>query len=146
MLAWLRTGIATIGLGFLVARFGFFIMLVNGRPSQTHLSSTLIGIVLVILGTLMIGASGWQHKRFLKTLSGDSLPPQYSTRLSLALSMLMVLCGIALAIYLASASKNGEPQTYRGKVVVRNSSVAFLSTDCQPAARIETQLNGSRLP
>ena len=104
MLAWLRTGIATIGLGFLVARFGYFIMVVNGRAANSHLSSTFIGIGLVVLGTMMIGASGWQHKRFLKTLSGDSLPPQYSTRLSLALSMLMVLCGIALAIYLAAAS------------------------------------------
>ncbi|MFY8202182.1 MAG: YidH family protein, partial [Pirellula staleyi] len=34
LLAWLRTGIAIIGLGFLVARFGLFLAL-SRNPQQT---------------------------------------------------------------------------------------------------------------
>jgi putative membrane protein len=108
MLAWLRTGIATIGLGFLVARFGYFMMVMRGGAPGNDLPSKLIGIGLVALGTIMIGLSGWQHRRFLSVLQSESLPPQYSARLSLVLATLMCLCGIALAFYLASASKGSQ--------------------------------------
>ncbi len=108
MLAWLRTGIATIGLGFLVARFGYFMMIVHGGESKDHLSSTLIGIGMVALGTTMIGLAGWQHGRFQNTLESESLPQRYVVRISLALTALMVACGIALAIYLANASRSTE--------------------------------------
>jgi hypothetical protein len=56
----------------------------------------------------MIASSAWQHRRFLSTLQTDSLPPQYSTHLSLVLALLMVVSGIALALYLASASQSTE--------------------------------------
>lgn len=70
LLAWLRTGIASIGLGFLVARFGYFLLMMNGgTPTNSH-SASLIGIGLVLLGTFIIASSAWQHSRFLK-----SLPP-----------------------------------------------------------------------
>lgn len=115
LLAWLRTGIASIGLGFLVARFGYFLMMINGRVSSTHYASSVIGIALVLLGTLMIGLSSWQHGRFITTLRSEHLPQRYSARLSVMISTFMVVAGIALAIYLAMAigkkESNGEHGT-----------------------------------
>lgn len=39
LLAWLRTGIAVIGPGFLVARFGVFLMIVRGQTDDFLLRS-----------------------------------------------------------------------------------------------------------
>jgi len=56
-LTWLRTGIATIGLGFVVAKFGLAIRELTGisalPESDVHLSS-LIGVLLTVLGGAMI--------------------------------------------------------------------------------------------
>ncbi len=50
LLAWLRTGIAVIGLGFLVARFGVFLMIVRGQiVERNQVISSLIGISFVLL-------------------------------------------------------------------------------------------------
>ena len=55
-LAWLRTGIATIGLGFVVARFGLLIRELTGIsaiPETSFHFSSIIGIALVIAGGIM---------------------------------------------------------------------------------------------
>jgi putative membrane protein len=108
LLAWLRTGIATIGLGFLVARFGYFLMMINARLSNSNRLSSAIGIGLVLVGALMIASSAWQHSRFVATLRNDDLPPRYSIRLSLTISALMALLGVSLAVHLASATAATE--------------------------------------
>ena len=57
LLAWVRSGIAAIGLGFLVARFGYFLLAINSKlPGSQHISSA-IGVGLVIIGSLMIALS-----------------------------------------------------------------------------------------
>ena len=53
-LAWVRTGITVIALGFVVAKFGIIIKeLVPGAPATSYHLSSGIGIVLVIAGGLM---------------------------------------------------------------------------------------------
>jgi len=53
LLAWLRTGIAIIGLGFLVARFGLFLAIARNPPATTPsiTGSTVIGTGFVLLGS-----------------------------------------------------------------------------------------------
>jgi putative membrane protein len=104
LLAWLRTGIATMGLGFLVARFGLFLRLVTNLNAHNDSLSSWIGIGMVLLGTLMIAGSAWQHGRFLTTLESQDLPKRYGVRMSLVLAGLMVITGLALAVYLATTS------------------------------------------
>ncbi len=53
-LAWVRTGITVIALGFVVAKFGIIIKeLVPGAPATSYHLSSAIGIVLVIAGGFM---------------------------------------------------------------------------------------------
>lgn len=53
-LAWVRTGITVIALGFVVAKFGILIKeLVPGAPSTSYHLSSEIGIVLVLAGAFM---------------------------------------------------------------------------------------------
>ena len=71
LLAWLRTGLAVVVLGFLVARFGLFLMVVRAaEPSAKQpVVSASIGVGFVLLGTAMIGVAGWQHVRFCRRLN-----------------------------------------------------------------------------
>ena len=108
LLAWVRTGIAAIGLGFLVARFGYFLLVINSKlPGSQHISS-VIGVGLVIIGSLMIALSAWQHERFLTTLAISGLPQRYSPRLSVLFATLLAVAGIALATYLATTTASIE--------------------------------------
>jgi putative membrane protein len=111
LLAWLRTGIAVIGLGFLVARFGVFLMMVRGSMIEhDHIASSLIGIGFVLLGTFMIAAATWQHTQFSRTLSAAERPEHYSMTLSLWVSVLVAISGLILAVYVGLSTARVLPQ------------------------------------
>jgi putative membrane protein len=104
LLAWLRTGLTIIGLGFVVSRFGLFVQLLAKQSQEsaavyTSLSAAL-GIAFVIVGTLAIVAAAVQHQRFVSTLPQTDLPHSYSKAFALVLSLLVGALGMALAGYL----------------------------------------------
>lgn len=101
LLAWIRTGLATIGLGFVVARFGLFLRLLhNGSNAPTHLGSTLIGVGLVALGSIAMGVAAWQHGAYCRRLPPGDLPRPYLTRWPIWFAALVSAIGVALAAYL----------------------------------------------
>jgi putative membrane protein len=108
LLAWLRTGLTIIALGFVVARFGLFVQVLSLQP-QPHspgISSSVsagLGVTFVVVGSLAILAAAFQHSRFVATLSPPDLPPAYSRNVSVALSIVVAALGIALAAYLLVA-------------------------------------------
>jgi putative membrane protein len=102
LLAWLRSGIAVMGLGFIVARFGLFLRLLRdpGAKSSHLTGSSVIGVGLLILGAVMIGVAAFQHHRFCRTLPLKDRPRPYSTMFGVGISSLVAILGIALAGYL----------------------------------------------
>jgi putative membrane protein len=109
LLAWLRTGLTIIALGFVVARFGLFIQLVT-MQSQTHSSdrslalSAALGVAFVVVGSVAILVAVVQHARFVATLPPADLPPAYSRSAAIVLSLAVAALGVALAGYLAFAA------------------------------------------
>lgn len=106
LLAWLRTGIAIVGLGFVVSRFGLFIGLLSaqtGVPVSPNTSgySHVIGVFLVIFGSIGMVAATIQHGRFISTLPEIDRPAAYSRTWAIWLAGLVSLVSVALAIYLA---------------------------------------------
>ena len=105
LLAWLRTGLTIIGLGFVISRFGLFIQLVslqtqhNQMPIASSLS-VMLGVCFVLIGALSIGIAAVQHRRFIASLDFEKLPAVYSNTLAFILSILVSVLGVALAIYL----------------------------------------------
>lgn len=125
LLAWHRTGLAVIGIGFLVARFGLFLRLIRGDHSATApLSSTFLGVGFVLLGTAAVAIAGWQHWRFRSELPAEDLPRRYSAMPSLALTAMLATMGLALAIYLAWGTNGGKTPS---------AVPSILSTAAQPA-------------
>ncbi|WP_435011232.1 YidH family protein [Tundrisphaera lichenicola] len=101
LLAWVRTGLTVMGLGFVVARFGLFLQLLErDTKGGSHIGSTLIGVGLVFLGSAAIAASSWQHYRFCKTLGPGSEPRPSLASWSLWFSAALSLVGAILAVYI----------------------------------------------
>lgn len=122
LLAWIRTGLALMGFGFVVARFGLFLrqiaaarvvagMAQSGQtednmavilPGQTTSPgfSLWLGITLVILGVVVNLVSVRQHFIVMQRLNrGESLfPAPVSTGVYIA--GLLGILGIVIATYL----------------------------------------------
>jgi len=105
LLAWLRTGIAVIGLGFLVARFGLFLSVLQGHAaSGRHFSSTVMGVSLVSVGAVMILTATRQHRRYISGLPSDQLPLRYESSMAIRFGLLVGVAAVALAIYLIGSA------------------------------------------
>jgi putative membrane protein len=113
LLAWLRTGLAIIAIGFLVARFGLFVQLL-ALQAPAHAAaptagrgalplSAMLGITFVAVGALMILIAAIQHARFVATLPPADLPPAYSRGVAVGLSLVVAALGLVLAVYLAAS-------------------------------------------
>jgi putative membrane protein len=105
LLAWIRTGLATIGLGFVVARFGLFLRLMREGPEAPELfGSTLIGVGLVALGSIAMAVAAWQHGAYCRRLSPSDLPRPYLMRWPIWFAALVSAIGAVLAVYLVLRS------------------------------------------
>ena len=105
LLAWVRTGITIMALGFVVSRFGLFIQLLalassKSLPSMHSVWSTGIGFSLVMVGALSIIVACVQHRYFIASLPKSDLPHGYSSAFAMILSLLIGALGIVLAGYL----------------------------------------------
>lgn len=103
LLAWLRTGLTIMGIGFVIARFGLFLELfalqAHAVPGA-HAMSAALGTVFVLLGALTTLVAALQHRRFVRTLVAADMPPAYSGQLAVALSLGVAMLGFLLLAYL----------------------------------------------
>lgn len=109
LLAWLRTGLAIIAIGFVIARFGLFVHLLSlqVQPLQHRPSLSLsagLGIAFVVVGSLAIFVAAIQHSRFIATLTPPDLPQAYSGNIAVILSLIVAALGVALSGYLLFTS------------------------------------------
>lgn len=104
LLAWIRTSLALMGFGFVVARFGLFLQELRHVRNEVTRSpsgaSLWFGIVLIVAGVVVILSSGLHHLQLVRGLRrGDTGQPHAMT-LALTTSLLLALVGIGMAIYL----------------------------------------------
>jgi len=105
LLAWIRTGLAMMGFGFVVARFGLFLHeLAEARGAEPiHRTgySLWIGTALVVLGVVVSGAAAVIYVRTVARLDrGETLRfPKFS--LAVVTAVLLAILGLVTAGYLA---------------------------------------------
>lgn len=104
LLAWIRTGLALMGFGFLVARFGLFLhelAAVRGEapPARTGVS-LWIGTALVLLGVAVNFLSAWQHFHIERALYPHERRAVPRIALALAVAVILGALGLAMAGYL----------------------------------------------
>ena len=99
LLAWVRTGLGLVGMGFVVAKFGLFVRVAHPDSDRgDHLWAVPLGVVLALLGAISSGVSAWQHRRFCRTLGASELPPNYRVEPGLALGFGVALAGLLLSV------------------------------------------------
>jgi putative membrane protein len=101
-LAWVRTGLATITVGFVVERFGlllrelgFKIGLVEVLP--IHYSS-FFGVTLTFLGVIVMIVALAEFLQIRRSIDSERFHPPAA--FSIILTILAALIGILLAVYL----------------------------------------------
>jgi uncharacterized protein (DUF302 family)/uncharacterized membrane protein YidH (DUF202 family) len=110
VLAWIRTGIALMGLGFVLARFGLFLQEFNhfqpDLDGRSYGISLWIGVALILMGVSVCLLSMFRHLRMLKQLqAGESLYLR-SPRLVIGVAVALVVLGLVMAGYLIFANPN----------------------------------------
>ncbi len=103
-LAWIRTGLALMGFGFVVSRFGLFLRELQrnagGATQQGTGLSLWLGIALVVLGVLVEAGATAQHVRTVKLLRSGETVPARPSHIAVALAVLLSAIGLSLAAYL----------------------------------------------
>lgn len=102
-LAWVRTAIAIMAFGFVVVKFALFVRQVSiamGRAAALpqHRSSAAIGIFLVILGAAIALLAFFHYRHIERQLDTTGYEP--SRRLSILVTVAIVVCSILLVVYL----------------------------------------------
>lgn len=83
LLAWIRTGLAMMGFGFVVARFGWFLRTFAATEAHpvppSPRASLLLGISMVVLGVIVTIGAAAEHARFLRRLDRGEpyVPPRW---------------------------------------------------------------------
>ncbi len=103
LLAWIRTGITIIGLGFVVAKFWLFLHYLvphEGTPIAKPGFSMFFGIAMVLFGSTTCLGAAWQFRRFIRTLTGSDLPRGWSPLFPLWITYTLALGGLLLIGFL----------------------------------------------
>jgi putative membrane protein len=105
LLAWQRSALAFIALGFVVEKFGLFVRYLNlsNQISTIHSGiSAFIGLMLILLGTFISLLSAIQHKRFLKSLSSQEIPSGFFLFMGPSISYVLCFGGALMATWIVS--------------------------------------------
>ena len=101
-LAWIRTGLGLMGVGFAVSRFGLFLRELSAShlPAQTTGLSLWSGVMLVALGVVVTLSAVLRHVQLVRELrSGTWRAGRVSTD-AVILGLLLAAGAIAMAFYL----------------------------------------------
>jgi putative membrane protein len=109
MLAWIRTGVALMGFGFVVARFGLFLRelaAARGFPDTPRMSmSVWAGTTLLLIGVAANALAAWRYRTFAAAFRrGDAFRKPTSTAPELALTAILAALGILLAGFILRAA------------------------------------------
>ena len=106
LLAWLRTGLAMMGFGFVVARFGVFLRELSaarsGPPMAEPGLSIWVGIALVVLGVVVNVSAAVKHCRTIRRLEKGQRLKFSPLSLGTVIAFLLAILGLWMAFYLLS--------------------------------------------
>ncbi|HEV2576495.1 MAG TPA: DUF202 domain-containing protein [Acidobacteriaceae bacterium] len=99
-LAWIRTGLGLMGVGFAVSRFGLFLRELSNTPQHSTMHSVATGVLLVVLGVVVLVAALLQHLAVIRRLAQGTWQPGRPSYLGVTFASILALSGIALAIFI----------------------------------------------
>ncbi len=103
LLAWQRSAIALMGLGFVIERFGLFMQLVAHDHPLPHAQSALslyIGVGFILIGACTALLSAVQFLVFCQSLNIQEKPRGHVLWLPPAVNLFLAITAIALSGWL----------------------------------------------
>ena len=103
-LAWIRTGLGLMGVGFAVARFGLFMRQMGA--AQTHLPakatglSEWSGVAFVTLGIIVNIGAVIEHIHLVRALSSGTWVAGHVSKSAVILALILSGVGIGMAVWL----------------------------------------------
>jgi uncharacterized protein (DUF302 family)/uncharacterized membrane protein YidH (DUF202 family) len=121
LLAWIRTGLALMGFGFVVARFGLFLQQLQAiqhpSPAQPYGLSLWFGTALIGVGVIVNVFAGWRHARLVREMDRGDTAHSHPSTLAVAIAFFLSLVGLAMAIYLISVRSPAGTKSQSAKEV-----------------------------
>jgi putative membrane protein len=104
LLAWIRTGLGLMGVGFAVSRFGLFLREISASaghlPARTTGLSLWSGVMLVALGVIVTLSAVIRHLQLVRALRSGTWKAGRASADAIALGLVLAAVGIAMALYL----------------------------------------------
>ncbi len=111
-LAWVRTALALMGFGFVVARFGLFLRELQvtqpSQPARGYGFSLWFGTALIVLGTIVSVSSPWRYVRLVQDLNHGGTSLRHPSRSAIGIALVLALVGAAMAAAVISLSELGQ--------------------------------------
>jgi putative membrane protein len=101
-LAWIRTGLASMGFGFVVARFGLYLAEIRGVAGPSDRFSLWSGTTLIAVGVAVNLLSTRRYLRVAADLNRGEFD-RGPSHLAVILALCLALVGAATALYLTLA-------------------------------------------
>lgn len=108
LLAWIRTGLAMMGFGFIVARFGLLLRelgLGSHAPLNHPGLSTWVGSFLIVLGVLVNIFSAIEHARIMRRIKQNQEIEPANWSLAIVVAVVLAAIGVLMTIYIAATAK-----------------------------------------
>jgi putative membrane protein len=99
-LAWIRTGLGLMGVGFAVSRFGLFLREMSTAPQHSTMHSVATGVMLVLLGVAVLIAAMVQHLMVTRRLAEGRFEAGKPSYLGVTFAGILVVCGVVLAVFI----------------------------------------------
>jgi putative membrane protein len=106
-LAWVRTALGLIGLGFVLARMGLFLRQLEtiSQPHRPPITPhgvhefLVAGVLFLLLGTVLGASAGWMYESNRRALDEGRYVP--ARRRVVILTTMITLGGLAIAVLVA---------------------------------------------
>src|SRR5260370_5715922 len=129
-LGWIRTGLALMGLGFVVAGFVIFLREFNlnqpNLPPQSFGLSLWFGTALIFLGVLVCLLSLVRYRRLLQQVQQPEAFLARPSTLAISVALVLAILGVAMAIYLISVRPIGQDDASKSREI----SMAPIAENC----------------
>jgi putative membrane protein len=103
-LAWIRTGLALMGFGFVVARFGLFLQELQSirvtRVVHSYGLSLWFGTALISVGVVVDVYSSVRYSRLIGHMNASGSITGQRSVTAVAIALFLAVVGIAMAVYL----------------------------------------------
>lgn len=102
-LAWIRTAIALMAFGFVIARFGMFlrgIVAPGAAAGQGPGISLIAGVALIAVGILLCLVSAIRHRRYVRGIDEGRFREAFGVTVAFSVAGLLGVAGLGMVVLL----------------------------------------------